>query len=98
MEWSLDRPALIASAGGLVVVVATIQNLAFGDIVVFKCAYPHVIVPTARLTTGLRRLWGSSQLDEINCTAHGQHIFEYSPRSAGAADYAALTQRILDDE
>ena len=30
--------------------------------------------------------------------AHGQHIFEYSPTSNGAADYRALTQRILADE
>lgn len=30
--------------------------------------------------------------------AHGQHIFEYDPSSNGAADYKALTQRILQDE
>lgn len=30
--------------------------------------------------------------------AHGQHIFEYAGRSAGAADYAALTGRVLQDE
>lgn len=30
--------------------------------------------------------------------AHGQHIFEYDPTSNGAADYQALTQRILADE
>lgn len=28
--------------------------------------------------------------------AHGQHIFEYDPRCAGAEDYAALTRRILE--
>jgi chromosome partitioning protein len=30
--------------------------------------------------------------------AHGQHIFEYDPKCAGAEDYAALTRRIMDDE
>ena len=30
--------------------------------------------------------------------AHGQHIFEYAPNSNGAADYLALTKRILADE
>lgn len=29
--------------------------------------------------------------------AHGQHIFEYDGRSNGAADYAALCERILKD-
>lgn len=29
--------------------------------------------------------------------AHGQHIFEYDPRCAGAEDYAALTRRILGE-
>ncbi len=30
--------------------------------------------------------------------AHGQHIFEYDPRSNGARDYLALTKRIISDE
>jgi len=30
--------------------------------------------------------------------AHGMHIFEYSPRSVGAADYAKLARRIIGDE
>lgn len=30
--------------------------------------------------------------------AHGQHIFEYDERSAGAEDYAELTRRVLEDE
>jgi chromosome partitioning protein len=30
--------------------------------------------------------------------AHGLHIFEYSPGSVGAADYATLALRILSDE
>jgi chromosome partitioning protein len=30
--------------------------------------------------------------------AHSQHIFEYSPRSVGAADYTKLAQRIMSDE
>ena len=30
-------------------------------------------------------------------SGHGKHIFEYSPRSRGAADYAQLTERILND-
>ena len=30
--------------------------------------------------------------------AHGQHIFEYDKRSNGAADYAALTERVVADE
>ena len=30
--------------------------------------------------------------------AHGQHIFEYSPRCVGAADYTKLAQRIMSDE
>jgi len=29
---------------------------------------------------------------------HGQTIFEYSPRSAGAQDYQKLTERILEDD
>jgi chromosome partitioning protein len=29
---------------------------------------------------------------------HGQTIFEYAPRSAGAADYQRLTERILTDD
>lgn len=30
--------------------------------------------------------------------AHGQHIFEYDEKSAGAEDYAELTRRVLEDE
>lgn len=30
--------------------------------------------------------------------AHGQHIFEYAPRSNGAQDYLALARRIVGDE
>jgi len=30
--------------------------------------------------------------------AHGQHIFEYAPDSPGAADYLALTKRVIADE
>lgn len=30
--------------------------------------------------------------------AHGQHIFEYDPRCAGAEDYATLTRRVIADE
>ena len=30
--------------------------------------------------------------------AHGQHIFEYAPRSNGAQDYLELTRRIVNDE
>jgi len=30
--------------------------------------------------------------------AHGQHIFEYSPKCAGAVDYLRLAQRIIKDE
>lgn len=30
--------------------------------------------------------------------AHGQHIFEYEPKSRGAADYKQLTQRVINDE
>ncbi len=29
---------------------------------------------------------------------HGQHIFEYDPGSNGAADFATLTERVLNDE
>lgn len=29
---------------------------------------------------------------------HGQHIFEYDPHSNGAADFATLTERVLNDE
>jgi chromosome partitioning protein len=29
---------------------------------------------------------------------HGQHIFEYDPASNGAADYLALTRRVIADE
>lgn len=30
--------------------------------------------------------------------AHGQHIFEYDEKSAGAEDYAELTRRVIEDE
>ena len=30
--------------------------------------------------------------------AHGQHIFEYAPKAAGAIDYRALAEKVLKDE
>lgn len=30
--------------------------------------------------------------------AHGQHIFEFAPRSKGSTDYIQLTERVINDE
>ena len=60
---------------------------------------------TSEILGQLQDTFGATICDPIRynvrlseAPAHGQHIFEYSPKSNGAADYQALTQRILADE
>jgi chromosome partitioning protein len=49
--------------------------------------YPELLLPAIRYNVRLSEAPG-----------HGETIFEYAPRSAGAQDYAELTERIAGDD
>lgn len=60
---------------------------------------------TDEILTQLQGHFGEAMCEPIRynvrlseAAGHGQHIFEYSPKSKGAQDYATLTERILADE
>jgi len=69
-------------------VVADLQN--------FLAAAREQRVPWSQATLFTTRIRRNIKLAE--CPSHGQSIFDYEPRSAGAADYAALAAEILGTE
>lgn len=97
------------SVQGLVLFVQRVAPLQqYTDIAlrhVLPTSLDRRVKQTAEIMGQLQQHFGTAVCEPIRynvrlseAPAHGQSIFEYAPKSNGAADYATLTQRMIDHE
>jgi chromosome partitioning protein len=72
---------------------------------ILPTAVDQRVKQTGELLPAIKNRFGSIVCNPIRynvrlseCFSHGQSIFQYAPKSKGAADYVQFTKRVIEDE